>query len=234
MWFKDASADDRWHDAMVHLRKDATLRKIIDRVGPCMLRPTLSRDYYIRLVQSILSQQVSVKAADAMYRKLSAHFPRQRPTPERIVEFLTTSDEEIIRSCGLSRQKRAYLHDLAERFASKRIDPKRFAKMDDELLIAHLTEVKGIGQWTVEMLLIFALNRPDVWPMDDLGIRESLYRHWPRRFDVRPTPGQVKDFADKWRPWRTVASWYLWRGLSLRQADEKAKKLPPALPRAKR
>lgn len=214
MWFKDVPPDDRWHAAIVHLSKDNTLAKIIARVGPCTLTPKLTRDHYVRLVQAILSQQVSTKAAASMYRKLCAQFPRKRPTPDAVVKFLTTADDELIRSCGLSRQKRAYIHDLAERFASKQIDPKKFAKMDDELLIEHLTEVKGIGKWTVEMLLIFSLNRPDVWPVDDLAIRESIYKHWPRKFTERPTPKLVANFGDKWRPWRTVASWYLWRGLS--------------------
>ena len=182
MWFKDLPPDDRWHDAIRHLRKDKTLAKIIDAVGPCTLKPRLTRDHYVRLVQAILSQQVSVKAAAAMYRKLSSQFPRKRPTPQNVVQFLTTADEDLIRSCGLSRQKRAYIHDLAERFASKEIDPKQFAKMDDDLLIEHLTQVKGIGKWTVEMLLIFSLNRPDVWPVDDLAIRQSVHKHWPRKF----------------------------------------------------
>lgn len=213
MWFPDADDDDRWGAAIAHLRRDKTMAKIIDRVGPCTLRPTLVKDHYTRLIQSILSQQVSVKAAQAMYGKLAANFPRKRPTPALMIEFLTNGTEEAIRACGVSRQKKGYLHDLALRFHDKTIDPKRFDRMTDDELIEQLTQIKGIGRWTVEMLLIFALNRPDVWPVDDLGIRISVGAHWPRKFpDGRPTSKELVTFADKWRPWRTVASWYLWRG----------------------
>lgn len=213
MWFDDLDPNDRWAPAITHLRKDKTLAKIIERVGPCTLTPVPAKDCFIKLVQSILSQQVSTAAAASMYRKLAAQFPRKRPTPERLVQFLDTSDEETIRSCGLSRQKRAYIHDLASRFASGEIKSKDFATKSDDELVAELTPIKGIGRWTVEMLLIFALNRPDVWPVDDLGIQESVFRHWPRKFEERPKGKQIRDFADKWRPWRSVASWYLWRGL---------------------
>ena len=97
MWFKDVPLDDRWHDAVAHLSKDKTLAKIIARVGPCTLTPKLARDHYVRLVQAILSQQVSTKAASSMYRKLCAQFPRKRPTPDAVVKFLTTADDELIR-----------------------------------------------------------------------------------------------------------------------------------------
>ena len=213
MWFPPATPDGRWDAALEHLGRDRVMRKIIDRVGPCTLQPTPDKDHYIRLVQSILSQQVSVAAARSMYAKLSANFPRKRPTPALMVTFLTMSSDELIRSCGLSRQKRAYIHDLATRFAEKSIVPKKFAGMNDDELVEHLTAVKGIGRWTVEMLMIFALNRPDVWPVDDLAIRESVFRHWPKRFAERPSAKELRPFADRWRPYRTIASWYLWRGL---------------------
>jgi DNA-3-methyladenine glycosylase II len=213
MWFDDLDPNDRWTPAITHLRKDRTLAKIIERVGPCTLTPVAPKDCFIKLVQSILSQQVSTAAAASMYRKLSSQFPRKRPTPERLVEFLSSADEETIRSCGLSRQKRAYILDLSSRFASGEIKSRDFATRTDEELVAELTPIKGIGRWTVEMLLIFALNRPDVWPVDDLGIQESVFRHWPRKFKERPKGKEIRDFAEKWKPWRSVASWYLWRGL---------------------
>lgn len=213
MWFDDLDPNAAWTPAIQHLLKDKTLAKIVARVGPCTLTPVPVKDCFIKLVQSILSQQVSTAAAASMYRKLSSHFPRKRPTPEALVSFLTNSDEETIRSCGLSRQKRAYVFDLASRFASGEIKPKHFVTKTDDELVAELTAIKGIGRWTVEMLLIFALGRQDVWPVDDLGIQESVFRHWPRKFKVRPRPKEIRDFADKWKPWRTAASWYLWRGL---------------------
>ncbi len=182
--------------------------KLIRRIGPCTLRPR--GEPFVTLVQSILSQQVSVKAADSMYRKLAAKFPRQRPTPERLLNFLTTANDDDIRGCGLSRQKRGYMHDLARCFSDGTVPARRLSRMTDEEVIACVTQVKGIGQWTAEMLLIFSLGRPDIWPIDDLGIRESVFRLWPKTFAERPAPKMIADFADRWRPWRSVASWYLW------------------------
>jgi DNA-3-methyladenine glycosylase II len=209
MWFPDATGEDPWADAYAHLRKDKVLRKIIDAVGPCTLRPKTGT--FVKLIQSILSQQVSVKAAAAMYKKLARQFPRHRPTPAAMTAFLTTADEELIKSCGLSRQKRGYLTDLSRRFADGEIPFRRFARMSDEEIVQSLTPIKGIGRWTVEMLLIFQLGRPDVWPVDDLGIQEGVFRGWPDRFPTRPKAKDIVDFADAWRPYRSVASWYLWR-----------------------
>lgn len=214
MWFEDLDPNDRWTPAIEHLRKDKTLAKIIARVGPCTLVPVAPRDCFIKLVQSILSQQVSTAAAASMYRKLASNFPRKRPTPEKLVEFLNTASEDQIRGCGLSRQKRSYIHDLSTRFARGEIKSKDFATRTDDELVAELTPIKGIGRWTVEMLLIFALNRPDVWPVDDMGIQEAVHRNWPRRFSERPKPRMIVNFADRWKPWRSVASWYLWRSLA--------------------
>lgn len=214
MWFDDDAPTDLhsggepWAEALRHLSQDRVMEKLIRRIGPCTLRPR--GEPFITLVQSILSQQVSVKAADSMYRKLSAKFPRKRPTPERLLEFLTTAKDDDIRGCGLSRQKRGYMLDLARRFVDGTVPAKRLSRMTDEEVIACVTQVKGIGQWTAEMLLIFSLGRTDIWPIDDLGIRESVFRLWPRKFAERPAPKMIANFADHWRPWRSVASWYLW------------------------
>lgn len=209
MWFNDADAADHWADAIAHLSRDRILRKLIARLGPCTLRPR--RDYFVKLVQSILSQQVSVKAADAMYRRLAGQFPAQGPTPARMVRFLTQGDETLIRACGLSRQKRGYLLDLSQRFTAGTIRPQRFASMTDDEVIATLTQVKGIGVWTVQMLLIFALARPDVWPTGDLGLQHNLHINFPKHFATRPKPRDIESFADKWRPYRSIATWYLWQ-----------------------
>jgi DNA-3-methyladenine glycosylase II len=211
MWFPPADEDGRWAEAIAHLRTDKTMARIIDRVGPCLIRPR--RDYFVKLVQSIFSQQVSVAAASAMYAKLKARVRGQQVTPQSVLEFLTTQDDETIRSTGLSRQKRGYMHDLARRFADGAVPYKRFAKMSDEEIIESLTQVKGIGRWTVEMLLIFALNRPDVWPVDDLGLREHAFRNYPRLFKERPTAKDPKlaKLGERFAPYRSVATWYLWR-----------------------
>jgi DNA-3-methyladenine glycosylase II len=215
MWFDDDDASSgngdargRWAKAVRYLSQDRVMGKLIQRIGPCTLRPR--GEPFVTLVQSILSQQVSVKAADSMYRKLSSKFPRKRPTPERLLQFLTNATEDEVRGCGLSRQKRGYMLDLARCFSDGTVPAKRLARMTDDEVIACVTQVKGIGQWTAEMLLIFSLGRPDIWPIDDLGIRESLFRLWPEKFTERPAPKMIADFADQWRPWRSVASWYLW------------------------
>lgn len=210
MWSTQSSSTS-WNEAENFLKRDRVMKRLIDRVGPCTLAP--NKDVFATLVKSILSQQVSGAAANSMHRKLCEQLPRKKITPQNIFDFLTHKDDETIRSCGLSRQKRAYIHDLSGKFLDGTVPYKRFSKLDDEELIKSLTQVKGIGRWTVEMLLIFSLNRTDVWPVDDLGIRESVFRHWPKKFTERPKPKEILDFAEKWRPWRSVASWYLWAGV---------------------
>jgi DNA-3-methyladenine glycosylase II len=207
MWFDNTTSADRWYDAIRHLRRDPILRRIMKRVGPCTLSPR--KDVFVALVQSILSQQVSVAAADSMYRKLKAKMPRKSVTPKNVLAFLTTSDDETVRSCGLSRQKRGYVQDVSQKFADGTIKPRSFHAMTDEAMIEHLTQVKGIGRWTVEMLLIFVFNRPDVWPVDDLGIQERYRQNFG--LEHRPKPKELAPLGDKWKPWRTVASWYLWK-----------------------
>lgn len=206
VWF-DLEPNDRWADAIAHLSRDKVMRQIIKKVGPCTLRPR--RDYFVKLVQSILSQQVSVAAATSMYRKLAGQFTGQRVTPADVVKFLTESDEDLIRSCGLSRQKRAYVFDLAQRFHAGSIPSRRFSKMTDEQIIDNLIQIKGIGRWTVEMLLIFALNRTDVWPVDDLGLQEAIKRAYGMA--ERPKAKELTNFGDQWKPYRSIATWYLWR-----------------------
>lgn len=206
MWF-DVEPVGKWTPALEHLRRDKVMKKIIDRVGPCTLRPR--RDYFVKLVQSILSQQVSVVAAASMYRKLAGQFVGQKVTPADVVKFLNESDEDLIRSCGLSRQKRAYVLDLAERFHHGSIPSHKFSKMTDEQIIENLTQIKGIGRWTTEMLLIFALCRTDVWPVDDLGLQEAIKRAYD--MPERPKAKEILNFGDKWKPYRSIATWYLWR-----------------------
>jgi len=227
MWFEDKVAG-KWEPAIKHLSKDKVMRGIIKEVGPCTLRPR--RDYFVKLVQSILSQQVSTKAATSMYKKLTAQFTGKKLNPTDLAHFMQHAEEEVIRSVGFSRQKRAYVLDLAQRFESGEIPHKRFGKMSDEEIVQSLIQIKGIGRWTVEMLLIFALNRTDVWPVDDLAIRESVRRNYG--FDERPTPKQLRDFADRWKPYRTIASWYLWRSPKLHAPAPKPE-APSSKPRSR-
>jgi len=199
-----------WDIAVAHLRRDRVLRKIIDRVGPCKLAPR--RDYFVALCKSIYAQQVSTTVARVLFERFKSHFPRRRPTP-KLVHALLTGHEDSFRACGLSRQKRKYLIDLSKHFMDGRIATRKLASLDDEQLIEALVNVQGIGRWTAEMFLIFVLNRPDVLPVDDLGIREGFKRFY--KLPERPNAKQMQQIAEPWRPWRSVATWYLWRGLSI-------------------
>jgi DNA-3-methyladenine glycosylase II len=209
MWFNPKDGTPDWSEAIRHLsRTDPCLKRVIKRVGPCTLHPR--RDYYIVLCQSIFTQQISTKVAAVLFGRFRDLFPQRRPTPTATLKLLATAPEETIRSVGLSRQKRSYIENLARHFVEGKVPLRRFGRMSDEEIIDCLTDVKGIGRWTVEMFLIFVLNRPDVLPIDDLGLREAVKRMY--RLEERPTPKQVLERAEPWRPWRTIATWYLWRG----------------------
>ncbi|MBV8780022.1 MAG: DNA-3-methyladenine glycosylase 2 family protein [Phycisphaerae bacterium] len=211
MWFQPAPSQKVWQPAVRHLRRvDPVMKTLIKRVGPCTLTPR--KDYFVVLCKSIFSQQISTKVAAVMFGRFRDLFPRRRPTPARVHAGLTGEwDESIIRAVGLSRQKRAYLIDLAKHFLDGEIPTRSFAGMDDEAIIEHLTRVKGIGRWTAEMFLIFILNRADVLPVDDLGVLESMRIHY--HLPARPTKKEAIALGEIWRPYRTVATWYLWRGL---------------------
>lgn len=209
MWFDQTATDERWAEAVAHLRHDPAMRVAVDQVGPCTLKPR--RDPFVLLCKSIFAQQVSTAAATAMFNRFAARFPRKRPVPALVHAALGPGgwDDETIRSCGISRQKRGYLLDLAAHFHDGRIPAAKLRHMEDERAIEMLTAVRGVGVWTVEMLLIFGFNRPDVWPVDDLGIREGVKR--VLKLPERPTPKECVALGETWRPWRSIASWYLWR-----------------------
>lgn len=211
MWFPAATDGVDWSEAEKYLSKaDPALRKIIKKVGPCTLHPR--RDYFVKLCQSIFSQQISTAAAASLFGRFRDQFPRRQPTPARVLEFLRTSPEEKIKSIGLSRQKRVYVEDLAERFATGQVPTRRFSVMDDEAIVQSLIPIKGIGRWTVEMFLIFCLNRTDVWPIDDLGVRKGVQSAYGMA--EIPEKAELIQMGEKWRPWRTIATWYFWRHLS--------------------
>lgn len=209
MWYVTARSKPDWSIARRHLaRVDPVLRPIIKRVGPCTLVPR--RDYFNLLCISIFNQQISTKIATILYNRFRDQFPRRHPTPGKVLQFLQ-SDGELVRRCGISRQKKGYLIDLATRFDARQIPTHQFWKMSDDEVIASLTQVKGIGRWTAEMFLMFVLNRPDVLPVDDLGLQEAVKRAYG--LPKRPTPKEVIPYGERWRPWRSIATWYLWRGL---------------------
>jgi len=205
MWLAEKSKVN-WSEAIDHLsRVDPKLRAVIERAGPCTLKPR--GDCFIALCKAIISQQISGVVAVAIMKRFKKLFLRSRPTPAHL---LTLSDEQL-RSAGLSRQKLSYLRDLAAHFAEGKVPVRRFAKMSDEEIIQSLIPVKGIGRWTAEMFLIFVLNRTDLLPVDDLGVRKGFQKVYGLKSE--PKAAKMIEIAEKWRPWRTIGSWYMWRGM---------------------
>ncbi len=198
-----------WKAACRHLKRaDPRLAEIIGKVGPCTLKPR--RDYFVTLCKAIYSQQLSTRVAAVLFARFKSHFPRKRPTPQRVTALLL--EPAALGRCGLSRQKAAYLADLAKHFSDGRVRTRRLSALSDEQIIEALTRVKGVGRWTAEMFLMFVLNRTDVLPVDDLGLREAVRRVYGMK--QRPTAAQVTRLGERWRPYRSIATWYLWRGLA--------------------
>ncbi len=197
---------DRWAVAVKHLRAvDLHLKAIIDRIGPCGLEP--HPDRFASLVRSIISQQISTKAARSINMKLTA-LGGDPPCPLRLIEL----GETELRTAGLSSAKARYILNLAAAVLSGDVPIEEFDDTwDDEAITRVLTAVKGIGIWTAEMFLIFVMNRPDVLPASDLGVRVALRdRHG---LPELPAPRACHALAESWRPFRTIASWYIWRGI---------------------
>jgi len=196
--------------AILHLTQaDPVLAGIIERVGPFQIQ--YAEPDFETLARSIVFQQLSGKSARAIFARLKTAATSGtdgRMTPEGL---LALGSEEI-RAIGLSRQKEAYLRDLAERAAAGDIDFARLRRLPDHTVIEHLTAVKGVGIWTAQMFLIFALRRPDVLAAGDLGIRTAVRKAY--RMRALPPPARLERLGAKWRPYRSVACWYLWRSLS--------------------
>ena len=194
--------------AICHLRRcDPVMKKTIRQVGPFTLK--LRRDRFATLARSIVGQQVSGKAAAAIWKRVEALVAPAGVSPISLSQ--PTSDE--LRSVGLSRQKASYLLDLCEKTNNGCIQLNRLGRLSDEEIIAELTQVKGIGRWTVEMLLMFSLGRLDVLPCDDLGIRSGIKHLYD--LDDLPKRAECIAIAEPWRPYASVASWYCWRSLEL-------------------
>lgn len=180
-------------------------------MGPCRLAIAPKQSPYQALLESIVYQQLTGKAAATIYGRVCASFGSRRcPGAEKVAD----APEDQLRAAGLSRSKVAAVKDLAERTLAGEIPTRRVAeRLSDSELVERLTAVRGIGTWTVEMFLIFTLGRPDVLPLDDYGIRKGFARAYGR--DVLPKPKELAALGEKWRPYRTTASWYLWRALEL-------------------
>ena len=193
--------------ALDHLRaSDETLARVIETVGPFRLQLIAASSIFSALARAIVYQQLTGKAAATIFGRFCALFPSTDPTAEQV---LAASEEEL-RGAGLSRSKLLSLRDLAGKTVSEEIPTlAEIQHMEDDAIIERLTLVRGIGRWTVEMLLIFRLGRPDVLPADDYGIRKGFARAYAR--GELPARKDVETYGLRWKPYRTVASWYLWR-----------------------
>jgi 3-methyladenine DNA glycosylase/8-oxoguanine DNA glycosylase len=198
---------EKLRKATAHVRRsDPVMADIIRDVGPCRLQTDDRSGAFAALVESIVYQQITGKAAASIYGRVRRLIGRRHPRPHDIL----SATEQGLREAGLSRQKIAYLRDLSQRtIAGLRL--RAFGRVEDEAIIEALTEVKGIGRWTVEMFLIFRLGRLDVLPVHDYGIRKAMQRAY--RMRKLPSPDRMRKVAEPWRPYRTVACWYLWRSL---------------------
>ena len=191
-----------------HLKRvDPVLARVIESVGPCRMPLRNEGTHFQALVRSIVFQQLSGKAAATIHGRFAALFPQGSPEPAALLLF---TDAQL-RGAGLSRQKIGYLRDLAQKVTSDTLPLDKVDAMDDDELIAHLVQVKGIGRWTAQMFLMFRLGRRNVLPELDLGIQNAIRRAYGKR--KRPNPKQVRAIGAKWSPHSTVACWYLWRSL---------------------
>jgi len=194
--------------AIRHLKKaDPDLAKVIRRTGPCELKPDKSRTIYASLVRSIVYQQLTGKVAAIIFGRFLDLFPgRKFPGPERVLRM----PFERLRGVGLSNQKASYIRNIAQATRDGIVpDSRRANRMSDGELVEQLTSIKGVGRWTVEMLLIFRLGRPDVLPATDYGVQKGFAL--AKRLAELPKPKELLVAGERWAPYRTVAAWYLWR-----------------------
>ncbi|WP_179402372.1 DNA-3-methyladenine glycosylase family protein [Burkholderia guangdongensis] len=193
-----------WDKACADLvKRDRILKKLIPKFGPAHL--VKRGDPFVTLARSVVGQQISVASAQATWERIETACPKLAPQP-----VIKLGPDKLI-GCGLSKRKTEYILDLAQHFASGALHVDKWTSMDDEDVIAELTQIRGIGRWTAEMFLIFNLSRPDVLPLDDLGLIRAISVNY---FSGEPvTRSEAREVAANWEPWRTVATWYMWRSL---------------------
>jgi 3-methyladenine DNA glycosylase/8-oxoguanine DNA glycosylase len=196
-----------WSQAIEHLSAaDSKLAALIAQVGPCTLEIPHHFSIFYSLSRAIIYQQLAGAAAAAIMRRFEALFPKGRMTPKKLLEM----DDAPLRGAGLSQNKLAALRDLAAKCLDGTVPNKRaLARMTDEEIVDRVSQVRGIGRWTVEMMLIFRLGRPNVLPVDDYGVRKGMQRLYKLR--ELPSKEAMRRRARKWEPWCSVASWYMWR-----------------------
>ena len=200
-----------YQQAVLHLAQvDPVLRRLMQKIGPCQLEPHMSRQTYESLIRAIAHQQIPGQAAEAILGRFVPLYPGRFPKAAAVLE----TDPALLRSCGFSLAKIAAIRDIATHTLSGTVPTlAQIKKMPDEEIVQRLITIRGVGRWTVEMLLIFQLGRPDILPVDDFGIRNGfriLYK-----CPEMPKPSLVLARGSRWQPYRTVASWYLWRAADL-------------------
>lgn len=211
--FSDVSAS-----AIAYLSEhDPIMASIIERIGPCTLVP--NPNVFEGLIDAIISQQISVKAADTVVARLRAALPDGRIAPEALINL----EHDDLRALGLSTPKSRYIRNLTEQVVSGQLQLEALSEQDDETVIQTLIVLKGIGRWTAEMILIFNLGRSDVLPVDDLGFLEGTREVY--NLPARPTRKEMQTLGEQWRPYRTFATWYLWaaRRLSMNNQRERTR-----------
>jgi DNA-3-methyladenine glycosylase II len=193
-----------WREACQALAKnDPVMRGLIDTYQD--VRLTSRGSAFETLLRAIVGQQISVKAAQSVWQR----FEQQAGeiSPQRI----STLSPRILKTCGLSQQKTTYILDLANHFLSGAINPRSFRTLEDHMLMDILCDVRGIGRWTAEMFLIFHLHRPNIWPVQDIGLIRAIEKHYLKGREA--SKSEIESAGERFRPWRTVATWYLWRSL---------------------
>lgn len=224
---KKATAKKPSHrKALNHLRRvDPRFSAVIDTVGACRYQAREEGTHFGALVRSIVYQQLSGKAAGTIHSRLRALYDDRDPTPTEIL----ATPEPVLRGVGLSRQKLSYLLDLASRVERGDLPLDNVHELDDDALTTALVQVKGIGRWTAQMFMMFRLGRTDILPDLDLGIQKGLQRAYGLR--AMPKPKDVLRHGEKWAPYRTIASWYLWRLLDVPAPARSARKKAPRVRR---
>jgi DNA-3-methyladenine glycosylase II len=207
----------------VLLRADRSLAKLVRKAGPFTLRPAKMASPFASLLRAIVSQQLSGKAATTIFNRVAALLPNPtHPSPEAVAGV----DDASLRAAGLSQNKLLSIRDLAAKTLDGTVPSlQKLRKLPDDEIIERLTQVRGIGVWTVEMLLMFRLGRPDVFPVDDLGVRRGVMLTYGHAEMPKPKSPELAAIGERWRPYRSVASWYMWRACEVlvdKPAVEKA------------
>ena len=197
-----------YRDALLHIaRVDPALARVIERVGACRFTPRSEGTHFAHIARAIIYQQLSGKAAGTIHRRFEELYGGRAPTP---AELLETPDDRL-RAVGVSRQKAAYLKDLAAKVAGGTVPLDEIEALDDDAIIRALATVKGVGRWTAQMFLMFRLGRPDVLPELDLGVQRGIQLAYG--LSALPKPKELQRIGEKWSPYRSIAAWYLWRSL---------------------